>query len=159
MSGTESGGKTTLKFERTISTCFWESFDKRDVGDVAVVKFIVGNNDLTSVDPTPSRVTTDKYRLELSSPAFFPLLILLCPAYSAVVKTGRVTLFGHSQTKLDQLNTEFEGLSSFSAYVDATNLVAGSSGSQYALCRAKKTTASFTHYRGFAPDFSVSSEL
>ena len=66
MSGTESGGKTTLKFERTISTCFWESFDKRDVGDVAVVKFIVGNNDLTSVDPTPSRVTTDRYPLAIS---------------------------------------------------------------------------------------------
>lgn len=54
--GSESNGKTVLRFSRPISTCFVESFDYRDVGDSAAVRFVLAEQDLATIVPTPADI-------------------------------------------------------------------------------------------------------
>ena len=56
ISGSESGGKTTLVLRRKISLCFWESFDWRDVGDAALIVYAVAEDDLEDVTPMPDEI-------------------------------------------------------------------------------------------------------
>ncbi len=59
VSGSESGGRTTLTLRRDMSLCFWESFDWRDVGDAVLFSYTMAEEDLEEVDPMPEEIDVD----------------------------------------------------------------------------------------------------
>ncbi len=52
-----SGGRTSIMATRAVSLCFWESFSRGDVGDAAIVYFILGQEDLGQTEPMPEEIT------------------------------------------------------------------------------------------------------
>eukprot|EP00094_Tigriopus_californicus_P006034 TCALIF_05811-PA protein Name:"Protein of unknown function" AED:0.07 eAED:0.07 QI:32/0.8/0.5/0.83/1/0.83/6/0/465 len=121
----ENDRGTTLILERIITTCFKESFDARNVGDLAFVKVIIdpAANDLASIVPTPKSI--DFNELEM---VIFP-----------------VTLFTKSQDE-SQINSELTIQSTNSFSLRHNNEAVQN---KFALCMLDYTTEDFTHWKGY----------
>ena len=52
-SSSESNDKTTIKFRRLITSCYYESFDWKGQGDSVIVMYKLGSDDWESVDDMP----------------------------------------------------------------------------------------------------------
>ena len=134
--GSESNGVTTVTVERTITTCYDESFDWRQVGDVVLAYVSLNEEDVSEVSPyMPEYIDLRLHQIE--------------------EKKGHMTLFTHSMTFVDHLDSLLPTTDNQRKREVLQGGVDAEDSSSLTTCTVHKLGDDFDFYIGYRPDFEV----